>query len=308
MHILVSLIMLPLSLFGSFYSDDDTNAYIEINNGYIFVYDQKSNTFIKSAQVALEDTETKTKAFYLDFNFDGKNDLAIVESQYGSSASYTLLLQSKESFVYSEQLSTIMAGIDSFELRSKKRVIITNHTMAHSVSYESHYKALKNTFIHIKEIETAHMGYLPYRITITTHYNKGKSSTEVTRELDTDGDVDLVRFRLKKSDKVVHIFYSSRELNYALTKPKKDKNYAEVEFNYPTGYPDEKEQKPIAIKESKNSIELSFSNENAHYTVYQNSKEGKVVSTGVRVRTQGKTYDLQGDAASLHGNLKAVIK
>ena len=102
------------------------------------------------------------------------------------------------------------------------------------------------------------------------------------------GNFELASFRLKKSGKTVYIFNCCDGLNYALTKPSKDKDYAKVEFNYPTGYPSEKEKKPIVVKKSKNSIELSFSNKSAHYTVYQNSKAGKVEAVVVRVEIGAK--------------------
>ena len=312
MRILMSLVIVATSLFGSFYSDN-FNSYVTIKKNRVFVYSTKNKKLINSAKLVEKGSEiaaeAKTKAFYLDLNFDGKKDLAIVDSQSGDFTSYVGLVKSKNSFVFNEDLSSALSEIDSFELKPKKRVLITYHTMGHSVNYESHYKSVNGKFIHIKDIEEAYSGYDPYRITSTTSYKNSKSSTKVTRELQLGGNFELASFRLKKSGKRVYIFNCCDELNYALTKPSRDKDYAKVEFNYPTGYPSEKEQEPIYVKKAKDSVELLFSNKSAHYTVYQNSKSGKVVSLGVRVEIDGKKYDLKGDVKSLHGNLnKAITK
>ena len=312
MRILMPLVVLSSSLFGSFYSDN-INAYVTIKKGYISVYSKKSNKIIKRAKLVEKgseiDAKPKEKAFYLDFNFDGKKDLAIVDSQSGGFSSYVGLIKSKNSFVFNEDLSSALSEIDSFELKPKKRVLITYHTMGHSVNYESHYKVVHGKFINIKDVEEAYSGYDPYIITITTSHKQGKNIQKVARELQLGGNFELASFRLKKSGKRVYIFNCCDGLNYALTKPSKDKDYAKVEFNYPIGYPSEKEQEPIVIKRSKNSVELRFSNQNAHYTVYQNSKNGKVKSVGVRVKVGSKKYDLQGDVKSLRGSLqKAGIK
>ena len=309
MRILISIVVISSSLFGSFYSDN-VNAYVTIKKGSIFVYSKRSKKIIKSAKLLERgseiDAKPKTKAFYLDFNFDGRKDLAIVDSQSGGFTSYVGLIKFKNSFVFNEDLSSAMSEIDSFKLEPKKRVLVTYHNMGHSVNYESYYKVKNGKFVRIKDVEEAYSGYDPYIITTTTSYKKGKSSTKVTRELQLGGNFELASFRLKKSGKVVYIFNCCDKLNYAITKPSKDKDYAKVEFNYPTGYPSEKEQKSIAVKRSKNSIELSFSNKGAHYIVYQNSKDNKVESIGVKVEIGGKKYDLQGDVKSLHGNLQKV--
>ena len=308
MRILIPLVILATSLFGYY----ESNSYINIKQGHISVYDLKSKKLLQSAKLVEKDGEIgadpNAKAIYLDLNFDGKKDLAIIDSQSGRFTSYVGLLKSKNSFVFNENLSSALSEVDSFNLDSKNRVLITYHNMGHSVNYESYYKAVSGKFIHIKDVEEAYSGYDPYIITTTTSYKNGKSSTKTSRELQLGGNFELASFKLKKSGKRVYIFNCCDELNYALTKPSKSKDYAKIEFNYPIGYPSKIEQEPIAIKKSQNSIELSFSNRSAHYVVYQNSKDGKVNSVGVKVEIGGKKYNLQGDVKSLHGNLKKVIK
>ena len=87
-------------------------------------------------------------------------------------------------------------------------------------------------------------------------------------------------------------------LNYIFT------NKENIELNFPNGEADDQSFRYEDIEGGK---EVSFSNGNTQYYIYQILSNGQAKKVGVRVKVGGKNYDLKGDPSTVQGSLKDII-
>jgi len=226
---------------------------------------------------------------YEDYNFDGIKDFAIEDghnSCYGL-PSFSIYLADGDKFTFSEEFTRLaheycgMFGVNAAE---KKLSTMTKsgccwHQYSEFIVKNNKPKAVSV----IEEDETT----LPFHTKSKETWNGKKMVKTVERKLDLKEIIPMavLSFQIEKSNKRVVLFapYISN-LVYALVKED-----GTIEFSYPENPRDGHSK--FKFHTTANSRSLTFGNESAIYTIYEDTKDGKV---GVKVSTGGKTFDLKG--------------
>ena len=104
----------------------------------------------------------------------------------------------------------------------------------------------------------------------------------------------IFSFELEKSKKRMIVYQNYNTLNYALIL---DDN--ELEFYYPDLNADEENQEKFVYDNDKNT--LTFTNNSAEYQIYETEN-----SVGIKVKTNGKIYDLKGKKSTAIGTLEEI--
>lgn len=236
-----------------------------------------------------------------DFNFDGKKDLAIQDGQnscYGG-PSYQIFLKSEKDFIKNDaftRLAQEYCGMFTVDKEKKKIYTMTKsgccwHEYSEFVVQNNAPKAIK---IEVEEMRTP-----PFFLITTQEWDGTKMKTTSKQRISIEeGDVALLEFEIEENGKKVILFEYDDILHYVFLG--KD---GYVEFHYPT---DIEGASPFKYTAAKS--ELVFKNPSATYTIYQKLEGGKITQIGITVKTGGKLYDLKGNANTVKGNLKNVVK
>jgi len=235
---------------------------------------------------------------YKDFNFDGKNDLAIMDGQNSCyhGPSYKIYLSTPTGFKLSPDFTRLAQEYcGMFELNPKEKRISTMTKSGCCWHQFSEFVVENNKPKAVRIVEDDQTGF-PY----TTHSEEtwnGKTmvkSTTRTIDLTEDGIKPVLIFNIDKNGKEIVLFnINDRTLNYAVI----NKNNT-AEFSYPieTVY-----QHPDFIFDSKQNI-LTFKNKNATY---------KIVDKGNNVRIEinldGKIYNWTGDNHTKKGTISDLL-
>lgn len=233
-----------------------------------------------------------------DFNFDGKNDLAIQQSYSSKGPSYTIYLYNGTTFTLDEiytQIIQTSQGKFNIDPENKEISIIGTGGCCYHVL--STYKIIDGyPFEHntiIEEIDR------PYRIETIRNWTGGKMEEFVNKTIDLnqEGIFNILSFKLLGNDKRVVLYnINDRMLYYALIVDN-DK----VEFSFPV----EAEYKNPDFRVNGNHSKLTFQNQNVIYTVYDEEKQGRK-TVGIKVTIDNEVYDLKGDVNTAKGSLKDI--
>ncbi|PKH53034.1 hypothetical protein CXF68_11435 [Tenacibaculum sp. Bg11-29] len=251
---------------------------------------------------------------YQDFNFDGINDLAILDGAYScyGSPTYQIYLETKQGLKHSPEFTRLAQEYcGMFKPNYKTKTI---HTMIKSGCCrftDTYFKIINNIpkpFLIVEEnpifnnTEEGSISISPFRKRTKTTWNGNKKSIEITKYINLEEEeiTKITSFKLIKNQKQVVVFnVNNRMLYYALIKPNKT-----IEFSYPIKLSLEKSD----FKINKTEDKLTFNNNGATYKIYNTHHQNKIIKIGIIVEINGKTYNLKGDVNSLTGSLKNVKK
>jgi hypothetical protein len=264
-------------------------------------WDMEDARYIEGAPVMYDD---QSVVYYEDFNFDGHKDFALQDGRsscYGG-ASYRVYLYQKGRFVQDKALTKLaQEKCGMFDVDSHKKTI---ETMAKSGccyhEYDTYgYQKGKLTLLHA--IDEYYRGiYTEVQESLAT-----PKGTKYTKRylLNTDDEAfsPVVSFELAKNAKRVYLL-NNRLVTYALT----DKENV-VEFAYPKLAISPRGGE-MHFSQEGTTARLTFENASARYTLYQNTKAGKITAIGIKVTIAGKVYDLKGDITTRKGDLREVAK
>ena len=233
---------------------------------------------------------------YEDYNFDGIKDFALMngyESCYGG-PSFDIYLAVESGFEHSEAFSILSNEYcGMFDVDNETQTI---HTMTKSGCcwhQFSEFKVIDNEPKPVKITERSYLSYNNFIEVTEITYNNGKekSTTNLYFPFEEMMSQIIVYFELEKSGKSVVLYEMDNKLHYVFLQeddlvefyfPQPDGNETEWDFNY-----------------HQNEETLTFSNEEAQYRIYETDD-----SVGIKVTTNGKTYDMQGVKSTAIGSLK----
>lgn len=239
---------------------------------------------------------------YQDFNFDGMEDLAIMDGQYSCyhGPSYQIYLEKDGQLQHSPEFTRLAQQYcGMFQVDREKGCIYTYGKSGCCWHETSTFKVKNGVPEPILVVEEDARNY-PFIEVKTAEWKDGKeiNRSEKNIDLKAEGLSKIVSFRLAKNDKLLVLFEANGGiLNYALVQPS-----GAVEFSFPiqANY-----DKPDFTLSPDNTL-LTFKNENAVYQVYERLKQGKIAKIGILVTVKGKKYDLKGDLSSLTGSLQKL--
>jgi|SRR5690554_4748599 len=239
--------------------------------------------------------------FYEDYNFDGKKDLALMSgyhSCYGGPA-FDIYLATNLGFEYNSNFSVLSNEYcGMFEVDGKSQTLYTMVKSGCCWHRFSEYKVIDNEPKIFKSVTHDRTSMtIPLLIKETQSLWVNNKPIETERFLlfyEDDMDI-VVSFELEKSKKRVVVFTINHVLYYAL-----EQQDSYLEFYFPKPYYDEIRKETIYKSFTFDTVDktLSFHNVDAVYTLYQTEN-----TVGIRVKTEGKTYDLKGIYSSLSGSL-----
>lgn len=220
-----------------------------------------------------------------DFNFDGKNDLALKTGNYScyGGPSYNVYLFQKEKFILNKEFSDLaQENCGFFDVDVEKKQI---HSMTKSGCCwhkSSDYSIKNGKLFLIKSTEESYDGN-----TVTNLIKEWKNGKYITRKetqlpaADIHKDNILLHYEILNGKKLFIIKNGDNSISYFFTR---GSNKVELMFEGNFFY-------------SKSKNTLSFENNDAVYTIHNN----KVV-----VNTGGKTYVLEAKSNSQTGNLSKI--
>lgn len=240
-----------------------------------------------------------------DFNFDGLNDLAIMDGYFSCyhGPSFRIYLDSPKGLRYSESFTNLAHEYcGMFDVDYDKQLIYTMTKSGCCWHQFSTFRVTNDTpqLILLEEQDARN---LPYLINSTTEYKNGKKTefTEKSIDLDDEQINIILSFDLINNDKKVLLFtYIDNSLNYVLIIPD-----TEVEFSFPLEM--EYTDRDFIMNRTKNR--LTFRNQNAVYQIYeQKNRYSTIDKIGIKVSVNGKNYYLKGDVNSIKGTLDNINK
>jgi len=256
---------------------------------------------LSSSKKIIVPYEGQSMILYEDYNFDGKNDLAVQQYYSSKGPSYSIYLSKNNTFEYDSAYTKIIRNSQgNFDLDTLDKKIYTRGNGGCCWHSFSTYSIQNTRPVLISEV--IEESDFAFTTTTTKELKDGKmiETVEKTFNSEEEGIIGVMSFNLMDKNKKVILFnINDRTLNYALLS-EDDR----VEFSYPveTVYanPD--------FTLSNDGNNLLFKNNDAAYKVYQIITNNMITGIGVLVIVNGKTYDLKGDIKSLSGNLKKITK
>ena len=290
--------------------------------GWVAIYDNKSNKeLIKvlSDQLYFDPHEGKLKAnvlelpydkqsliVYDDFNFDKVKDFAIQDGQnscYGGS-SFKIYLSQNGDFIFNPDFTRLAQEYcGMFQVNEKEQKISTITKSGCCWHQYSEFVVEGNVPRAQKVVETEWSP--PYENSTIKEWIDGKMTTTKETRLSEENIKDdaVISFDLINDRGKVFLFRLYGEtLTYALTT--KD---GVVEFNFPAEQQAGKGNRFSYVKESSR-ITLHFTLKNVAYTIYEDVNGEDIEKIGVQVTTEEETLLLEGDIATLEGDLMNVEK
>lgn len=241
---------------------------------------------------------------YEDYNFDGIEDFALMNGNNScySGPSFDIYLAANNSFIYSESFSALSNDYcGMFQINQKTKTI---HTMTKSGCcwhQYSEFKVVNNEPKVVKIVEEKMSDLPPRLVEVQTEEWKNNKKTESNTLLIPYGTYEkntLLYFDLYKNEKKVVLFTLDEFLYYALLKPDET-----IEFYYPQPFYDETKEDYIYgyFTYDSNDKTLKFKNKDAEYILYETDN-----SIGIKVLSNGKTYDMNGNYETNIGSLKKL--
>lgn len=238
---------------------------------------------------------------YEDYNFDGAKDFALMNGNNScySGPSFDIYLAKNNSFEYSESFSTLSNDYcGMFQIDQQTQTL---HTMTKSGCcwlQFSEFKVVNNEPKIVKIVEEGMSNEPPRLVEVHTEEwknNKKKESNTLLLPYNTYETDTLLYFDLNKSNKKVVLFKSDEYLYYALLKPDET-----IEFYYPQPFYDETKENYVYGNFTYDSDDktLKFKNKDAEYILYETDN-----SIGIKILTNGKTYDMKGNYETNIGSL-----
>ena len=241
---------------------------------------------------------------YADFNFDGQNDLAIMDGQESCyhGPSFTVFLKTTRGFVKSPAFTRLAheyCGI--FSVDASKRQLSTMTKSGCCWHQFNTYTVARNRPQVIQSTEE-------FLSQFTRDYFEVKSTGQHPSHeyfLNTDtSTTEVLSFALAgKSEKRVSILLSATGLDYVLAAGERER----IEFSYlldVNGYRGQKPREvPVPFTWFSHERTLSFANGRYVYTVYD--QQAKL---GVEVTTPQKKTFIAGVVASKRGALEGLAK
>lgn len=262
---------------------------------YLSLHDGKALANIKSLPYG-----EQSLIMYEDYNFEGKNDLAICDGQNSCyhGPSFQIYLASKNGFILSNEFTKLAqenCGMFDTDSAAKKIYTMTKdgccyHEFAEYIVENNKPKVIKiNT-----ESQT-----MPFSTSTEEIWNGKKMVATSATTIDTnmEGIEVILSFTVPRNKKKIILFnINDRMLYYALLD--KDEN---VEFSYPleSVY----QSHDFTFSPLTNNKSVTFRNKNAVYKVYE--QKDKV---GIVISVDGKTYDWTGNVTTKKGSLVRLQK
>lgn len=262
-------------------------------------FDDFGSPVSKPIVIAYEDQDLFV---YQDFDFDGNQDLAIMDGQFSCyhGPSYQVYLETGNQLKHSPEFTRLAHDYcGMFRVDEENKTIHTTTKSGCCWHQYSEFKVIEGIpkEVYRNEEDATNFPFYSSKV-IKWNGEKKIESIKTTVDLEGEGITKILSFNLLKSGKQAVIFsLNNRILNYALITPENL-----VEFNYPIEViyknPD------FTINESEDK--LTFANKGAKYQIYENKLNGVIKEIGIKVTVNGKVYDLKGAANSVKGTLKNV--
>ena len=322
------LFLLPLFYWSAYAENYKVDGFSDQYYGYIDQNDDESGTItikdkksdkdlitLESESISIELHDGSIKAnilqapygeqsviMYEDYNFDGVKDFAISDGRkscYGG-LSFQVYLAKKGAFVFSESFTRLAQEYcGMFDIDPKKKTISTMTKSGCCWHEYSTFIVQDNKPKAIEIIEESCTGsYIVERTIAKWDGKRYKTTIERRAVLDNDDIKKLFSFSLlKNKNKKITLFSVDNLLNYIFT------NKENIELNFPDKETDDQHFRYQYIEGGK---EVSFSNGDTQYYIYQTLSHGQTNKVGVRVRVGDKNYDLEGDPSTVHGRLEDI--
>ncbi len=313
--------------YGKLYIADTSVVFSE---GWVAVYNKKNNKEllkIESEELTFTIHDGKVQAniaeapygeqsvlIYDDFNFDGKEDFALMNGQNSCyhGPSFNIYLFDNGKFTYSEsfsELSNMYCGM--FQSDPTEKRIYTMTKSGCCWHQYSEYIVENNEPKAVRIEEYNHYALHPYLLVITEQKWDGTKmvTTVIGKEIDlssvSESDLIPFSFQLENGKWVLFIDDISAEEDKVSTRYAFVDAEGKVELEYPN--PDENRKFANFIYTEKgDNYTCSFSNGNAKYMVYDYSTPQRKV--GVKVVVNGKTYDLKGKPETVTRKLRVIAE
>lgn len=217
-----------------------------------------------------------------DFNFDGKEDIAIRTGRYScyGGPSYQIYLADKNSFVYNKSLTDLGSNYcGMFTVDNEKKQLKTMTKSGCCWHQFSTYVIKNNKAVPVEIIEESYSGiFADYKVQKLV---KGKMVTSSHKEFPTEGDNPDFTMVFENGKKMhLTLIYGDDHLGYIFTdKDNKVELFIDADFTF-----------------NKATQTLTFKNKN---TVYE------VSSKQIVVKDNGKTYHLN-KIKETRGNLNNI--
>lgn len=290
--------------------------------GWIAIYDKRTNKErikVLSDKISLDLHEGKIKAnilklpygeqsliIYDDFNFDKIKDFAIRDDQvscYGG-PSFKVFLSQNGEFILNQDFTRLAHEYCGMFMVDNKEHKIYTMTKSSCCWHQYSDFIVENNIPVVQKIVEVEWAP-PFDIVTTKEWNDGKLTEAEEKHLSWEDikDFSVVSFDLLNDGEKVFLFSLDGEtLTYAITT--KDEV---VKFNFPAErIPDENENFSYINKQPR--VILHFADKNIEYEIYENMNGDKIEEIGIKTTTDGQTVILEGDVATIQGNLMDVEK
>lgn len=302
---------------------DEYYAIVEINRkdldevfktGQTTIYDKKNNEKIirivaEELTFDLENNEIQANILehpygeqsvliYDDFNFDGKNDFAIMDGYYSCyhGPSFEIYLKTENGFEYSPEFSELSHDYcGMFDYNSEAKTLNTWAKSGCCWHQTTEHTVVDNKPFAIRITETS---FLPtgYSEEIIKSEWNGKEMINTSKlylvDVPSLGNI-VLSFDLAKNGKKVYLIeFPDNSLNYVIVN---SKNEIELDYFHLNENPE------FEYHDTKSETTLSFKNENAKYQIYQTKTASP--QFGIKVFVDKKIYDYKALEKSVKGNL-----
>ncbi|PCE62528.1 XAC2610-related protein [Sediminicola luteus] len=240
--------------------------------------------------------------FYEDLNFDGRKDLALMDGQHSCyhGPSFQVYLVSDQGLRHNKAFSRLAQEYcGMFQIDHENKSIYTTTKNGCCWHQFSTFKVVDNTPVPVSVVEEDAM-HFPFLTTTLTEWPNGKKQTSIYKTIDLQQEdvQSRLSFTLAKSGKELLLYTLEDEvLYYLLLQPN-----GAIEFAYPAAG----SEAEIDFMWNTQGNSLGFTNQGAHYEIYETRKGYRLHKIGVRVRVNGKRYHLKGDVKTVKGSLEAL--
>lgn len=254
--------------------------------------------------------ENQSLVIYEDFNFDGNNDLALFEGNFGcyGGPSYIVYLFNENQFTYNQDFTDLVINNCGFFSIDKEKKQLRTFTKSgccwHSYST---YQIVNNG---IEEIERIEENATSFPLVNVLKYSIIQDSLQVTSDIlfmdvsDQAYHSEILTFELEKNNQIVLIYNIGGFLNYVVLKNNEkvenDSFLREIEYYYPIEY--DTENGMFRYHENR----LTFMNKDIKYEIFQDYKKNKIFRIGVNVYQNNKKTVLKGKIETLKGDLNKL--
>ena len=291
-----------------------------VQSGEIAIYDKKSDQElirVPSAGLYLYFHDGKLKAnifeypygeqsqiMYDDFNFDGAKDFAIqdgIKSCYGL-PSFRIYLSQDGGFVLNKDFTRLAQEYCGMFMIDKDQQKIFVMNKSGCCWHQFSEFIIENGVPTVKRITTDDVNNWipPYRVLAIQEWENGKKIERTEKYLRWDEVKDhiILSFDLLNNGGKVILFNLKVEtgsLNYALVTED-----GLIAFDFPS----ENMANPVFVySKERTKVMLRFTDNGAEYEIYEDLEGNSIKQVGIKIKTDEKTTVLEGDTATIQGNL-----